>query len=158
MRPGPAAPCRSSQRRCTGSGARPLVRALTTAGFDAPYLVPEQAEPDPEFPTVAFPNPEEPGALDLALAAARDRGADLVIANDPDADRCAVAIPAPSVDGGWRALRGDELGALLAEHLLSRRRPRDGGRRARHRRLLDRLLADARPDRRRARPSVTPRP
>ncbi|MDQ1289518.1 MAG: phosphomannomutase [Actinomycetota bacterium] len=102
-----------------GVGGETLVRALTTAGFEAPYLVPEQAEPDPEFPTVAFPNPEEPGALDLALAAARDRGADLVIANDPDADRCAVAIPAPSVDGGWRALRGDELGWLLAEHLLS---------------------------------------
>ena len=76
-----------------------------------------QAAPDPDFPTVAFPNPEEPGALDLAFALARDRDADIVIANDPDADRCAVAVP----DGGdWRMLRGDEVGVLLADALLSR--------------------------------------
>jgi phosphomannomutase len=78
--------------------------------------VPEQARPDPDFPTVAFPNPEEPGALDLAVALAGDRGADVVIANDPDADRCAVAVP--SGDGGWRMLRGDEVGVLLADALL----------------------------------------
>lgn len=106
-----------------GVGGDTVTRALTAAGFDPPYVVPKQAAPDPEFPTVAFPNPEEPGALDLALAAARERGADLVIANDPDADRCAVAIPAPEAAGGWRPLRGDELGALLAEHLLSRTVP-----------------------------------
>jgi phosphomannomutase len=106
-----------------GVGGDPAVRALRGAGFPAPYVVPQQADPDPDFPTVAFPNPEEPGALDLALAAARERGADLVIANDPDADRCAVAIPDPPAPGGWRALRGDELGALLAGHLLSRGAP-----------------------------------
>jgi phosphomannomutase len=109
-----------------GVGGRVVVDALARAGFREPYVVPQQAEPDPGFPTVAFPNPEEPGAIDLALAAARDRGADLVIANDPDADRCAVAVPDPAADGGWRMLRGDEVGALLGEHLLSRSRPAPG--------------------------------
>src|SRR4051812_31473467 len=107
-----------------GVGGSTVVAALRRAGFAEPYVVPQQAAPDPAFPTVAFPNPEEPGAIDLALAAARERGADLVIANDPDADRCAVAVPDPSVagssSGGWRMLRGDEVGALLGEHLLSR--------------------------------------
>jgi phosphomannomutase len=102
-----------------GVGGETVTSALTGAGFPAPHVVPEQAEPDPRFPTVAFPNPEEPGALDLALAAAVERHADLVIANDPDADRCAVAVPDSSASGGWRALRGDELGWLLAEYLLS---------------------------------------
>jgi len=108
-----------------GVGGRLAVRALTGAGFAEPYLIPEQAEPDPDFPTVAFPNPEEPGAVDLAVAAARSRGADLVIANDPDADRCAVAVPDPGGgdgDGGWRMLRGDEVGALLGSHVLGARR------------------------------------
>src|SRR3954469_25110283 len=112
-----------------GVGGSVAVDALTRAGFPEPYLVPQQAQPDPAFPTVAFPNPEEPGAIDLALAAARERGADLVIANDPDADRCAVAVPDPAADassGGWRMLRGDEVGALLGEHLLSRSRPTPG--------------------------------
>jgi phosphomannomutase len=85
--------------------------------------VPErQAEPDPDFPTVSFPNPEEPGAMDLALAVAADVGADIVVANDPDADRCAVGVPvtgsAHSGSKGWQMLRGDEVGALLAHHLL----------------------------------------
>ncbi len=109
-----------------GVGGSTVVAALTRAGFAEPYVVPQQAAPDPAFPTVAFPNPEEPGAIDLALAAARERGADLVIANDPDADRCAVAVPDPSADGGWRMLRGDEVGALLGEHLLSRAPAPDG--------------------------------
>jgi phosphomannomutase len=110
-----------------GVGGDTMQKALQRAGFAAPYVVPEQAAPDPDFPTVAFPNPEEPGAIDLALAAAAARGADLVIANDPDADRCAVAVPDPSLppgpqgDPAWRMLRGDELGALLGEHVLTRR-------------------------------------
>src|SRR5262249_8883656 len=80
--------------------------------------VPSQAQPDPAFPTVAFPNPEEPGAMDLVIELGRQIGADLAIANDPDADRCAVAIPVG--DNGWRMLRGDEVGVLLADHLLRR--------------------------------------
>lgn len=110
-----------------GVGGGTVQEALRRSGFHAVYVVPEQAEPDPDFPTVAFPNPEEPGAIDLALAAASARGADLVVANDPDADRCAVAVPDPGLPPGpdgrtaWRMLRGDELGALLGEHVLTRR-------------------------------------
>ncbi|RKS76276.1 phosphomannomutase [Actinomadura pelletieri DSM 43383] len=99
-----------------GVGRDTLLTAFVRAGFAAPIVVPEQADPDPDFPTVAFPNPEEPGALDLAVTLAEARGADLVIANDPDADRCAVAVPHA---GGWRVLTGDEVGGLLAEHILN---------------------------------------
>ncbi|WEV27372.1 phospho-sugar mutase [Streptomyces sp. 71268] len=105
-----------------GVGRETLTAAFARAGFPAPTVVAEQAEPDPDFPTVAFPNPEEPGAMDLAFATARaaaaDAAPDLVIANDPDADRCAVAVPAPEEPAGWRMLRGDEVGALLAAHLV----------------------------------------
>lgn len=102
-----------------GVGKDVLLAAFDRAGFPAPVLVAEQAEPDPDFPTVAFPNPEEPGAMDLAFAQARATDPDLIIANDPDADRCAVAVK--SGDGaGWRMLRGDEVGALLARHLVDR--------------------------------------
>ncbi|QHC25759.1 phospho-sugar mutase [Streptomyces sp. GS7] len=104
-----------------GVGRDTLVAAFARAGFPAPAVVAEQAEPDPDFPTVAFPNPEEPGAMDLAFATARSRApgsVDIVIANDPDADRCAVAVPAPGTPEGWRMLRGDEVGALLAAHLV----------------------------------------
>lgn len=99
-----------------GVGSDLTLRALRLAGFTDVVPVAEQADPDPDFPTVAFPNPEEPGAMDLALAAAADLDADLVVANDPDADRCAVAVPGR--DGGWQMLRGDEVGTLLADHLL----------------------------------------
>ena len=95
-----------------GVGAATATRVLAEAGFTDVTVVPQQAEPDPDFPTVAFPNPEEPGALDLALALAREREADLVVALDPDADRCSVAVVDPHA-GGWRQLHGDEVGALL---------------------------------------------
>ncbi|MGC5038274.1 phospho-sugar mutase [Streptomyces sp. DT190] len=100
-----------------GVGKDVLLAAFARAGFPEPVLVTEQADPDPDFPTVAFPNPEEPGAMDLAFATARESAPDLIIANDPDADRCAVAVQ----DGSdWRMLRGDEVGALLAAHLVRR--------------------------------------
>jgi len=100
-----------------GVGAAVLTAAFARAGFPTPGVVPDQAEPDPAFPTVNFPNPEEPGAVDKLVALADSTGADLAIANDPDADRCAVAVP----EGGtWRMLRGDEVGALLADHLMRR--------------------------------------
>jgi phosphomannomutase len=100
-----------------GVGASLVERAAKACGFPSPHLVAEQANPDPRFPTVTFPNPEEPGAIDLALAQAQEIGADLVIANDPDADRCAIAA---IVDGEWRMLSGDELGVLLGEDALRR--------------------------------------
>jgi phosphomannomutase len=99
-----------------GVGTEVFSRVFAAAGFAPPLAVQQQAEPDPEFPTVSFPNPEEPGALDLALVLARDQAADVVIANDPDADRCAVAVPGP--DERWRMLRGDEVGVLLADALM----------------------------------------
>ncbi|WP_431901348.1 phospho-sugar mutase [Micromonospora chalcea] len=100
-----------------GVGGAVLTAAFAHAGFGVPGVVPEQAEPDPAFPTVSFPNPEEPGAVDLLVALADRTGADLAIANDPDADRCAVAVRDA---GSWRMLRGDEVGALLADHLMRR--------------------------------------
>ena len=98
-----------------GVGGEVVADVLERAGFAAPHVAAEQAEPDPDFPTVAFPNPEEPGAMDLAMRLAEEVDADVVLANDPDADRCAVAVPGPH---GWRMLRGDEVGALLADFLL----------------------------------------
>jgi phosphomannomutase len=116
-----------------GVGSDVVVAAFARAGFSPPVVVPSQSEPDPDFPTVSFPNPEEPGAIDAALALATRIHPDLVLANDPDADRCAVAVPDPGAatetstetstvanPSGWRMLRGDEVGALLGAHILSR--------------------------------------
>lgn len=120
-----------------GVGAAVVDQVVEACGFPEPHRVAEQIEPDPAFPTVSFPNPEEPGAIDLALALAREVGADVAVANDPDADRCAIAavvdspptVPAKAgiserdgraPDGSWRMLTGDELGALLADDLLRR--------------------------------------
>jgi phosphomannomutase len=96
-----------------GVGREVAEKVFAAAGFAAPIVVAAQAEPDPDFPTVAFPNPEEPGAMDLGFAAARDADADLVIANDPDADRVAVGVPDADAEGGWRRLTGNEIGWLL---------------------------------------------
>ncbi len=100
-----------------GVGGRYVVEALEHFGYAGVSPVPEQFTPDGHFPTVAFPNPEEPGALDLAMAQAAAEGADLILANDPDTDRLAASVPRP--DGTWRALSGNQIGVLLAEHILS---------------------------------------
>jgi phosphomannomutase len=96
-----------------GVGREVAEKVFASAGFAAPIVVAAQADPNPDFPTVAFPNPEEPGALDLAFAAAREAGADVVIANDPDADRVAVGVPDTDAVAGWRRLTGNEIGWLL---------------------------------------------
>ncbi|MDO5495551.1 MAG: phospho-sugar mutase [bacterium] len=107
---GRAAQIRIVHTAMHGVGGATMLEAFTRAGFDDVHSVPEQASPDPDFPTVSFPNPEEKGALDLAVALAEDVNAKIIIANDPDADRCAVAVP---FEGGWRQLTGDEVGWLL---------------------------------------------
>ncbi len=101
-----------------GVGGRVALEALRRAGFTDVHVVASQADPDPDFPTAPFPNPEEPGVLDRALALAAEVGADVVLANDPDADRLAVAVATPA--GPWRRLTGDEVGCLLGAHLLAR--------------------------------------
>ncbi len=100
-----------------GVGGEVVMRAFDAAGLPAPAVVGEQFEPDGRFPTVSFPNPEEPGAMDLVIDLARRSGAHAAIANDPDADRLGAAIPQP--DGSWRRLGGDEIGWLFADHLLA---------------------------------------
>lgn len=105
-----------------GVGGEYVLDALALAGIDDVHIVAEQFAPDPDFPTVTFPNPEEPGAADLVLAAAADEDADIAIALDPDADRCAIGVPTAGSDGhtpGWRMLTGDETGGLLGDYLLS---------------------------------------
>jgi phosphomannomutase len=97
-----------------GVGRDTLLSVFARAGLAAPAVEPSQADPDPDFPTLPFPNPEEPGAMDRVIDLGRQTGADVVIANDPDADRCAVAV-------AGRRLSGDELGVLLADHVLSHR-------------------------------------
>jgi phosphomannomutase len=101
-----------------GVGKETLLAVFKESGFEPPILVEAQAEPDPDFPTVTFPNPEESGAMDLAIEVAQKNNADLVIATDPDADRCAVAVNDPKV--GWRILHGDELGAVFAYTISQR--------------------------------------
>lgn len=98
-----------------GVGGRATVEALRRAGHYDVVPVPEQFEPDGKFPTVVFPNPEEPGALDLAMALGTDRGAAVILANDPDTDRLAVVV---ALDGGWRKLTGNEIGILLGDYVL----------------------------------------
>jgi phosphomannomutase len=115
VRPFPVPPLRVVYTPMHGVAGPLMLRALGRAGFAEPHVVPAQGTPDPDFPTVAFPNPEEPGALDLALAEARTSGADLVLASDPDGDRLAVAVR----DGSdFRVLTGNQLGSLLGAYLL----------------------------------------
>ena len=102
-----------------GVGGDTALRAFASAGFDQPVVVAAQQEPDGSFPTVSFPNPEEPGAMDLVIGLARQSGAAIALANDPDADRLGVAIPITGDSSGeWRLLRGDEIGWLLGDHIL----------------------------------------
>ena len=103
-----------------GVGGEPALLTLREAGFDDVHVVAEQYSPNPDFPTVHFPNPEEPGATDLLLALAADVEADVAIALDPDADRCAVGVPTST---GWRMLSGDETGWLLGDYILSQMDP-----------------------------------
>ena len=103
-----------------GVGAAVVEQVVDQIGLPPALAVAQQNDPDPAFPTVSFPNPEEPGAIDLAISLAIEQGVDLVVANDPDADRCAVAIP---IEDRWRMLTGDELGALLADDALRRQVP-----------------------------------
>ena len=103
-----------------GVGAGVAEAALTRTGFTNLHPVASQQAPDPEFPTVSFPNPEEAGALDESYALAREIGAELIIANDPDADRFSAAIPDASAAVGYRQLTGDEVGLLLGEDAATR--------------------------------------
>jgi len=106
-----------------GVGSETFIKVFEKAKFAPPILVTEQESPDPDFPTTPFPNPEEAGAIDLAIAYAKENNADLVIANDPDADRCAVAVN--DLRTGWRMLRGDEVGTILGFYLISKNMNKD---------------------------------
>ena len=109
-----------------GVGHETLERILAVAGYPRPVVVAAQIEPDGAFPTVAFPNPEEPGAMDLSYATAREAGAEFILANDPDADRLAVAIPDEAAEGGWRRLTGNQVGLLLGWRAARQARPEQG--------------------------------
>jgi phosphomannomutase len=117
LHPGVANPLRLAYTAMHGVGHRLAVRALARAGFHGVAVEPAQADPDGAFRTVSFPNPEEPGAIDRVLALAAETGAELVLANDPDADRLAAAVPHPS-GRGYRLLSGNEIGALLADDVM----------------------------------------
>ena len=115
-----------------GVGKKAVEMLFEELGFPKPLVVPEQAEPDGSFPTAAYPNPEEPGAMDLALALAVENNADLILANDPDADRLAVALPVPLAHSSektseWRNLTGNEIGILLADYCMDRAAKNTGG-------------------------------
>jgi phosphomannomutase len=114
--PGPLKPPKVVHTAMHGVGGQVALAALKLAGITDVTSVPEQAEPDPRFPTLPFPNPEEPGALKLGIQWAEGVGADVLLANDPDADRLAVAVVDPYTDD-WRALSGDELGVVIGEIL-----------------------------------------
>ena len=109
-----------------GVGGETFLAAMDKAGLPEPHVVEQQFEPDPDFPTVAFPNPEERGALDLSFEKARSVGADLIIAHDPDADRLAVALPDPSASAGYRALTGNQIGAIFGWHIAQKVRSSGG--------------------------------
>ena len=119
-----------------GVGGSTVATALKQAGFPEPHVATAQAEPDPDFPTVSFPNPEEPGAMDLAMALAEEVDADIVVANDPDADRCAVAVPGPARLADAARRRGRRAARPAPARAAARGRLRD----------LDRLLVAARQD------------
>ncbi|MBB2902265.1 phosphomannomutase [Kineococcus radiotolerans] len=118
VRPAPGRDPRVVVTPMHGVGGPVLLEALRRSGFDDVHVVAEQADPDPDFPTVPFPNPEEAGALDRAVALAERVGADVVLAVDPDADRCCVAVPDPA-SGGFTTLSGDDLGRVLGEELAA---------------------------------------
>ena len=120
LRSAPVAPLNYVYTALHGVGTKTLLATLEAAGLPRPHLVAAQCTPDAGFPTVAFPNPEEPGALDLAIAVARDIEAAFILANDPDADRLAVAFP--DNDGNWRALHGNTIGLVLAWYLAEKAR------------------------------------
>lgn len=111
-----------------GVGSETLHAILELAGYPLPTVVEAQIAPDGRFPTVAFPNPEEPGAMDLSFETARAVDAEFVIANDPDADRLAAALPDPSAESGWRRLTGNEIGLLLGWRAAARAAARGGDR------------------------------
>ena len=127
LRVHPTSPLQVVYTAMHGVGSELIGHVFARAGHTGLHYVEEQRHPDPAFPTVAFPNPEEPGALDLSKARADALGADVIIANDPDADRLAVAVPDGA--GGWRQLSGNQVGCLLAEDLLTHGEQWKGGRR-----------------------------
>jgi phosphomannomutase len=122
MRRSSCGPVRVTLTPLHGVGGAVATETLRRAGFSDLHTVDSQFSPDPDFPTVSFPNPEEPGATDALLALAADVDADIAIALDPDADRCAAGIPTPT---GWRMLSGDETGWLLGDYILSQVDPGD---------------------------------